>query len=131
MGEVVDVKSYTESKLGPARFWGWLSKQTQARDQPQRGNVVYPAGAWLSSLFGGWQGEGQCRDNQMGFFNRFIGSPGNISPQSHSGPQASGKEWVGVSWAQFKVFVWLQFICMWTGLATMAAAPFARGVFVG
>lgn len=120
MGEVVDVKSCTESKLGPARFWGWLSKRTQARE---RGNVVYPAGAWLSSLFGGWQGEGQCRDNQMGFFNRFIGSPGNISPQSHSGPQASGKEWVGVSWAQFKVFIWLQF--------TMAAAPFARGVFVG
>lgn len=47
------------------------------------------------------------------------------------GPQFSGREWVGVSWSQFKVFVRLQSIPLLTGLATVAAALFAGGVYIG
>ena len=58
--------------------------------------------------------------------------PRQPSVISHTqGPRPFRKEWVGVSWAQFKVFSRLQSVLLGMGLATWAAAPFAGGVYVG
>lgn len=57
--------------------------------------------------------------------------PRELAVTSHTRrPQFPGKEWVGVSYPLFRVFAWLQFIPLWTSLATLAAAPFVGGTDV-